>query len=768
MTAETVVPVFRTPKRRLVAPNKRKKASFSCDRCKVRKIACHRSAPSGPCTGCVRAKHECCTTIKRKKKIRGPIENIGLHYKCLHVLVKNLFPEIDVNNIDSLIELGERKGVVMPSRYGGSEEEDKELRDLSIVITTGRVSSSPTSQGEVRVKTESPENIEMDPLHERAEVGPLNGELGIPHKDYIIIDLGGNSHCIGPLGAPGFMDLYLRIIGYKGDVDLLKWSTFQKIAKGELVISSNHEPIQQHDLSFLYSERFPYCGEMDRLAAEHYLDVFFSKIHPRYLCFNEAMFRETHDRFWVEMNTDVKDKLSNAAICCIYMVWILGRLYDPTDVTFTVEESTIQKYLHIVKLCLSDIVLTATLDGVRVLLLLSIFLDNRKIRETGYILVELAARQAVTLGINRRSLTSCTEGEDKKEEMRRTWWTVFIMEVCFSNQMGRSSCIQMEDINMDYPTCLGVNILPYYRQIYVGEADLTKCLYNILQYRKSLTRTSNILADDNVAKALVVLNDLNDTYLMLDPSLLDLKPFNVSKIALHLRYHYFSLLLTLPLFLHVANAPTVVMSESIVALINQCGRLCIAVAGLIELSAQHNVLNGTIFPDIFYTYLAVMGLVVFYLMLKDKNLGSSIECTLPEIERAVKQIKSLRLSLSPLVAGTLLKLSKYIDAFVAGLEYLKCRPIHSLDDPEKDSEYRLIKRGQTTPRFVPKALVHQASPMLFSESNVEMDDFLLFQGRLFTGEYTVSSIDFGDFLLADYKLPTFDGGIGDGLFIDGF
>lgn len=763
MHDETVVPVFRTPKRRLVAPNKRKKASFSCDRCKLRKIACHRPSPSGPCTGCEKSKHECNTTIKRKKKIRGPIENIGLHYKCLHLLVKNLFPEIDVNNIDALIDFGERKGVVMPSRYGGnSEEEAKELKDLSLIITTGRMSASLGSLGDVRVKDESEE--------ENTVAAPLNRELGIPHKDYIIIDLGGNSHCIGPLGAPSFMDLYLRIIAYKGDVDLLKWSTFQKIAKGELVISSSHEPIQQHDLSFLTSEKFPYSGEIGRQAADHYVDIFFSKIHHRFLCFNESIFRETHEKFWTALQTEIKDKLSNQAICCIYMVWILGRLYDPTDVAFKVEEPTIQKYLHIVKLCLSDILLTATLDGVRVLLLLSIYLDNRKRRETGYILVELAARQAVTLGLNRRSLSSCMEGKDKKEEMRRTWWTVFMMEVCFSIQMGRSSSIQIEDINMEYPTCLGVSGLPYYSQIFLGQMEMTKCLFKMLRYRRTLTRTSNILADDNVRKAFEVSQELNNIFGSFDSALLDLEVFDPSKLVLHLRYHYYSLLLTLPLFLHVASTPSVVMSDYISSLINQCGLLCIAIAGLIELSARHKVLNGTLFPDIFYAHLAVMGLVVFYLMLKDMNLGPKIKCTLPVIESAVNQIKNLHLSLSPLVAGTLQKLSKYIDAFVAGLEYLKCRPIQSLGDPDKEKEYRLVKAGNTGPNIGTDAQIkREATPTDMPDPNVARDDFLLFQGRLGIGELGIGSLDFGDLLMADFGFPTFDGNAGDGLFrFDGF
>lgn len=822
MTAETVVPLIRTRKRRLVAPDKRKKAVFSCDRCKLRKIACHRNSPTSPCDGCVKAKQECETTIKRKKRIKGPIENIGLHYKCLLVLVKNMYPDIDVNNIDALIDLGERQGFQMPSRYGGSNDDDnKELRELSVVITSGRPLLAPSSahsesgSDSYFVKKEELEGVESQKSQDVVKgdfnfggasqyksddridfgsgfkavehkagglrtdssgsvplFGPfekafvLNQKLDIPHKDYIIIDLGGNSHCIGPLGAPGFLDLYMKIIGLKADVDLLKWLTFQKIAKGEMIILSNHEPMQQRNLKFLYLEKFPYFGAIDRKAANYYVDVFFQNVHSRCLCFTEKSFRLLHEKFWESL--DAKDKsrsLANHSVCSLYMVWILGRLYDPTDNTVAVEEGIMQQYLHIVKLCLSDILLTATLDGIRTLLLLSIYMDNSKRRETGYILIELAARQAVTLGLSRRSLTLCTESEDRREEMKRTWWTVFIMEVGFLGQMGRSSCIQMEDVNADLPECLDVPDYPDYAQVFVGTVGLTKYLYEVLQYRKSLLNASNILADDNVCKALEIQRDLTHLFESFPVELHNLQDFKLSKLVLHYRYHYYCLLLTLPFFLHVANTPLIVMTESIMSLINQCARLSIAVADLAELSALHRVLNGTLFPDIFYAYHAVMGLVVSFLMIKDNNYTDCFEFSLADLEKAVRKIKNLHLSQLKSVGGTLQKISKYIDAFVAGLEYFKCRPTKLLHYPTVDTrDDPIVVRSENPVLSSSRNQEEIAAPIL----DAELEELFPFPSRLGLGlgEFSIGSLDFGD-MLQDYSVPSF--GMSEALFkIDGF
>lgn len=753
MSDQTVVPVIRSRKRRLVPPSKRKKALFSCDRCKVRKIACHRSDPSESCGGCSKSGIECETTIKRKKKIRGPIENIGLHYKCLLMLVKSLFPEVDVNNIDALIDVGVRCGIPMPSRYGGNEEECKELKDLSILLTSGKMRSRSSSLDddaeEMDVKEE---NYELDSFKIKEEYSeedlssvPLSTDANnmcvvvkkpvilFSHKDYIIIDQGGNSHCIGPMGAPGLLDSYIRIIGMKADIDYLQFATFQRLSKCEIVISSTHEPMEARDLTSLFLKNFPYLGDIGRREAGVYVDLFFLKIHPRLLCLDEGNFRELSNRFWAAVSTNSRDKrLTNHSICCMYMVWILGRLYDPSAVSNGVTEATFQSYLHIVKLCLSDIVLTPTLDGIQCCLLLAVYMDNRKRRETGYILLELASRQAISLGLNRKSLLLCTEDKSRIEEMQRTWWTLFVHEVSFSNQMGRSSCIQIEDVNAFYPVCLGVDRGIGYSNGYFGVLDLTKILYEVLEYRKLLSNTNDMFTEHNIDLAMQISTKLTSCFQDLDPVLHDLSDFSDWKAHLHLRYHYYRLLLTLPFFLQVANSPEL-YTTPVHMLVDQCLQLCITVVTLLEMSSIHGVLNGTLFPDIFYAYHAVMGLVIGYGMITEAGMKLGASCD--DIFNAAEKMKKLELS-SGVAGGTLLKMSRYIDAFIAGLEFLKGRPTQPLDNvprpPILTTAKITVQNARVKSEVTPQPV------------DGEFDDLFLFPGRQGFGEFSVGSLDFGE------------------------
>lgn len=764
MSDHTVVPVIRTRKRRLVAPEKRKKALFSCDRCKVRKIACHRSGQGLPCDGCTKSGIECATTIKRKKKIRGPIENIGLHYKCLLMLVKCLFPEVDVNNIDALIDVGERHGILMPSRYGGTNGEANELRDLSILITSGKMRSRSQSSDE-----------DSEPFIKEEEDFASALELPAPadavisaktsNRDYIIIDSGGNSHCIGPMGAPGFLDSYMKIIGVKANVDYLKFATFQRISKGEIIISSNHEPMQARDLKSVFLNNFPYLSDIGRQEADVYVNVFFNKIHPRLLCFNETSFRKSYEKFWASIATDSPAAdLSNNTICCMYMVWIISRLYDPLAVPDGLDEVIFKRYLHTVKFCLSDILLTPTLDGIQCLLLLSVYMDNRKRRETGYILLELAARQAISLGLNRKSLLLCTEDKARIEEMQRTWWTVFVLEVCFSNQMGRSSCIQIEDVNTDYPMCMDVTANVGYSKGYLAVVQLTRVLYEVLEYRKLFTNSNDLLFDHHVARAAQLSDKMTSCFENLDPSLHDFSEFSDWKAHVHFRYHYYRLLLTLPVFLKAADEPHMVISPILQKLSNQCLQLCVAVADFMEMSGKNALLNGTLFPDIFYAYHATMGLVVGYWLVKESGSLINLDYTLSDISDAVEKIKLLNLSTSGISGGTLLKISRYIDAFIAGLECLKTRPKQPFtsQQSEGDSDFPVVGRADMQ-AFVLAAKLKANTPQQPAEADFE--DLFLFPGRQGFGEFSIGLLDFSE-TLADYGLAPgsmFDA-MGDSLF----
>lgn len=662
---ETVVPCIRTRKRRLVPPDKRKKASFSCDRCKIRKIACHRKSPSLCCSGCERVGASCETTIKRKKKIRGPIENIGLHYKCLLALIQHLFPEIDVNNIDALIDVGERNGVSMPSRYGGKD--DKELRDLSLLITLGKLPSSRLNSLDLDF------DLKVEDLDSLAAELVLDSDTLLPQQDLVITDHNGNRHMIGPLGLPAVFDSSVKALANMFDIDLSACPTLQHAFQGELVLTSSNEPLDPSDLGLLYNLMFPYLDDISVQEATYFTDCFFGNAHPRYPCFVESVFRSFHERFWAAMASKSRDRfISHHTICSIYMVWLLGRLFSPGSLP-RIDQSIVQRYLHIIRLCLSDIVLTPTLDGIRTLVLLAIYMENTMRRESAYVLIQVAARHCITLGLHRESLVMQVADKLKVEELRRIWWAVFTMEVSVSCQMGRSSTIHMSDVSASYPLCYDVIPSPEYSPTYMAILDITKVMHEVLEYRQAVDNTESMMSNENLDKALALDEKLTRTMQRTDQSLLDLSMIADYKIHLLMRYHHDRLTILLPFFSKVAEDPQYASNPTVQTLLTQGLRLSIAISQIIHASMSSNMLNGTIHADIFYTFHATMGLVMGYCLMNNSQINSNLKLGVSnaEVQQAIERIRGLSLSNRGMCFGTLLKFSTFIDAFIAGYDYLR-------------------------------------------------------------------------------------------------
>lgn len=720
------LPFYTRRRRRLVPPDKRKKASFLCDRCKTRKIACQRNEDGRAvtCTGCTKAGVKCTTTIQRKKRKRSPVENIGLHYRCLVALVALLHPEVDVNNIDAVIALGERLGVKMPSRYGG--ELDGDL-DFGFLLSAARDCDSgdvDSAQGSSprgfpgKIEPESGHRPEIDstplppfavpvvemrrPQHNslKSALLPLGAAIALEstgsvstvvappaslalssagvdpanstttpvfYHDLVVLDSGGNTHCIGALGAPGILHSYLRAVDSKtgSHVPLSQLSHAQRISAGDPVISSKQPPLQHRDLLFLHLHIFPIYREISEAEARRLVDVFFEKLHPRLLCFVEVTFREGHDRFWVSANSSTRDNsLTNHVVCAIYMVWILTQLHELTPVRVAVDDETTQKYLHIVKLCLSDILMVPSLDGVRALLLLSIYMDNRMRRETGYVLVEAASLQAITLGLHRHSYGGCSGSAMRAEEARRTWWAVYLAEATFSIQMGRLLCINQENIDATFPAFLDLAALGFFMPAYAILMDSTRILHEIMRYRTGVTEQTPILSQNNVARALFIDSQIAALLADFVPELHDFASFPEWRMPVHYRIHYTRLLLTLPVLVYTAGllGPEFVATLDLLPicqLLNAAVLLCLQVASLIQASVKTGSLNGTMNPEIFYVYHATIGLVAAYLILRE--VPGSLSVTLVEIETALDAVAALDLCSRSI--GTLHKIALYVEAF---------------------------------------------------------------------------------------------------------
>lgn len=644
-------PKLKNRRRRVVDPENRKKAYFSCDRCKTRKLACKRQVNTPntqePCLKCVSAGVKCETTIQRKKKERGPIENIGLHYKCLFALVRGLRPEVDVNDIDSLIFLGESLGIPMPSRSGdASQYEKEEIEDISIKL------SSKTKGGYQL-------SDEFDSLADIQSLVPLQQ---FTQPDSIIIDKDGTFHYVGPFGAAGFLDTCVNILVRRSKLNSSLWQNYQKLFECEIIISSNQDPMTSSEVGCFKDSMFPYVNLIPKKEMDYYFNVFFRSVHHRYFCFNETRVRNNYDTFWMLMALGEPNNslLSNYQICCIYMIVILGIMYDTTKPNCVVE-----KYITVVRLCVSDMLLSPSLDGIQCLLLLSIYMDNNKRRDTGYCLIETAARQAITLGMNRKSVGLCIDDSELQQEMVFTCWTIFKHELVFSNQMGRSSCIQIEDIDIGYPTFQNQQFESYF----CLSTDLAKLLYEVLEYRKKVKTELLLPGSIELTKELLVrfkafYSDLPETFTSTEN-------MNDFKLDLLLKHHYYILTFTLPYLLYVSFQDTKSYDFAVNDIIKEALESSLSMAHLFELSSTASLFNGTIFQDLFFVYHAAMTLVVGYIFLGKNPHIIWDQASVYDVTKGINVIKEINLRHFRQITGSSKKISKFMNILFNGLNILE-------------------------------------------------------------------------------------------------
>ena len=777
--------------RRLVPSEKRKRALFSCDRCKLRKTKCNRIQNNDlkydnitPCLQCSKAGVSCTTSIPRKKRFYGPVKNIALHYKCLLAMVTGLFPDSDVYNIEELIDIGHKLKLEMPTMDSVDEVLDKsekesleklkretkhmdviqsqavkhehgsetseegweyettqsadasnasnvsdeatpakavtdektslaeEKRDATDTLLTSKVLHKNAQEADDNSQiTHSPQiqDINNDPkILEKKLTQNVLSKLppGLKIKsnsidnDRLIMDKFGHTHFIGNFGTASLLNGLCDIIIKRSYNQQNPPTSTQDIRDSSVqTITSENVPVYQYP-SHLYNldtinvDRFPLINIVERSEADAYVKIFFEKVHPYYFIFIESHFMEKYGIFWEELDLNVtKDtdrshtlsRLSSAEICTIYTVWILGRRFqqyaDPEKLpkNSVLDQDMIGKFIDIIKLSLSDVVLTPSIDGIRLLILFSVYLSSIKVRESGYCLMELAAIQAKSLGLHRKSIVN-KFNDQKSDVMKRILWSLAKAETTLCCSFGRASAIPWEEIDIHFPV-IEDETDEHFKIYYLQSCNLTKIIFKILDYKKKTQRDPLSLV--SIEKALYFKKKLESFWGNLPESWKNYKslPIKRYKPKLHIQYHYYYITLTLPMFLHIVNSHNyIVKNDDPFLSLLVCGiRSSFKTAEIVSYTDSKGFFNGTIYYDVFYCYNAVMVLTLTYILFKSSqpsktkqiidlnNLNSKYNINLEAILQSINLIRKLVLNNLHQIDGTMKRMSDIIETLLEDL-----------------------------------------------------------------------------------------------------
>lgn len=759
-------------KRRLVSSDKRKRALFSCDRCKLRKTKCNRLQNNDlkydnitPCLQCTKAGVSCTTSIPRKKRFYGPVKNITLHYKCLLALVTGLFPDSDVYSIEDLIDLGHRLKFEMPSLEASNEDMDtkqqesfellkKEISDethsdptesgvenkikkttredgINGFTTAGAPNTDTNKVGQTELlknkeankdescglhenpipKTEESDgtskdvkNLDRTKTKQSNEMPKLPPEVRLRNtnidSERLIMDKFGHTHFIGNFGTASLLNGLCDIIIKRSYNQKNPPTSTQDIRDSSVqtITSENvplyHYPKHLYNLDAINVDRFPLINIVEQHEAEVYVKVFFEKVHPYYLIFNEGDFCAKYKVFWEELdatrlqendNSHTVSRLSSAEICSIYTVWILGRRFqqysDPGNLpaNSVLDEDMIGKLIDIIKLSLSDVVLTPSIDGIRLLILFSVYLSSIKVRESGYCLMELAAIQAKSLGLHRKSIVN-KFNDEKSDVMKRILWSLTKAETTLCCSFGRSSAIPWEEIDISLPELRDVTD-ELFKVYYFQSCKLNKIIFEILDYKKRSQKDP--LSLSSIEKALFFKNKIKTFWDSLPSEWHDYKslPIKRYKPKLHIQYHFYHITLTLPMFLNIVNSHNyIIKNDDPFLSLLVCGiQSSFKTAEIVSYTDSKGLFNGTIYYDVFYCYNAIMVLTLTYILFKSpqptkakqiidlNNLNTQYGINLEQILKSINLIRKLVLNNLHKIDGTMKRMSDIIETLLEDL-----------------------------------------------------------------------------------------------------
>lgn len=653
------------------------------------------------------------TTVPRKKRIVGVVKDANAHYRVLQSLVKGLFPAIDIQDMDKLKEIGQA---------------------LDIGITTPTDANTPVVETEKN--TVSKVDVQLPKLP--ASLTPFYG------SDRLMMDKFGHTHFIGNFGTASLLNGLCDLI-IKKSFNINANSTRDIRDNSVQTITSEYKPIYQYPIH-LYNnninvKHFPLIDLVEREDADYYVNVYFENVHPYYFIFNYDKFMETYLTFWDELNEidkspEYTSTLTSAQICAIYLIWILGnrfRQYSTTSKYHMTNES-ISKLVDIIRLSLSDIVLTPSVDSIRLLSLFSVYLSSIKVRESGFCLMELACIQSKSLGLHKKLIVDKFNPE-MADVMKRVMWSLAKTESFLCCSFGRSSAIQWDEIDIDLPELKEIGNTEQ-KIFYLQSIKLTRIIFDILDYKKWSQKEP--LSLRSIERALLLKKQLEIFFNDLPLDWQDYKSEQRFKSRLHTHYNYFFITLTLPMFLFIVNSNNyIIKNDDPFLVLVVCGiRSSFKTADIIEYQNEKGMFNGTIYYDVFNCYNAIMVLLLTYILFKISkdevkpkidlnNLDNLYQININEILKAINKIRNSLIKNLNNIDGTMKRMSDVIETLLNDLgliEILKSRFPDAMDSFITELPKKMKPKKETKEELNPTTDISDISWLTESLTHMSSDN----------------------------------------------
>ncbi|KAF2632508.1 hypothetical protein BU25DRAFT_444606 [Macroventuria anomochaeta] len=476
-------------------PAPRKRALVSCDRCKLRRARCIRDNPDEPCADCKMSGVFCESKLPRKQRVYGSVETLSLRYRALESLIKGLFPQENVQDVNILFRLAAERNIPMPasddfrpadifSSPAQQRPSQGPQQHLPKQHTAQQTFSPPTAVSSRSTGTTSPisttKESQHNPFSEAQQSRRSNEEL-VPTRH-------GVPHYFGPSSsfrlAMTIRGLVARCKAAGGDFATIRASSSDATSRASnqsLQRTSTNLSDEEYTMGGLEGRGSPaqdcrgrkrsrtqmegtnglweYPNEPNqdtigdllpsRSLADALVSAYFDHVHVYLPLFHRSMFQFRLEATYSRRSESLKDCKDMGWLICLCLVFSFGcqhlQEHDPEQ-----SHKLRIKYLSFVKSYFRYLLMTTSIVNVQALVLLNVHHHNIGQKSSSWLLVGLAARMAITMGMH-RDATNMEFDPIERNTRRQVWWSIYGFERILCSILGRPTVIDDHEMSMKIP-----------------------------------------------------------------------------------------------------------------------------------------------------------------------------------------------------------------------------------------------------------------------------------------------------------------------------
>ena len=494
----------------------------------------------------------CESKLPRKQRVYGSVETLSLRYRALESLVKGLFPQDNIQDINVLFKLAAERNIPMPA------SDDFRPADIFSSPTQQRPSQAsqqhspilhPAHQTFSPQTVESPRSTDMiSPISttKEAQHNPFSEvQQARRNNEKLIPTRHGTPHYFGPSSsfrlATTIRGLVARCKSVGKDVSVLRKSGSDPASRASnpsLQRSSTNPSDEEYRIGRLKDKDSPAqndrgrkrsriqmegtndtwehpnepsadtIGDLlpSRSLADALVTAYFDHVHTYLPLFHRSMFQFHLEATYSRKSESPRDCTDIGWLICLCLVFSFGcqqlQEHDPEQ-----SRKLRMKYLSFVKSNFRRLLMTTSIVNVQALVLLNIHYHTVGQKSSSWLLIGLAARmvgllsqycrpvltkcqQAITMGMH-RDATNMEFDPIERNTRRQVWWSIYGFERILCSILGRPTVIDDREMSMKIPD------VPMLEQKSMS-AEYMACCFEII--RTSYTIRQRAYFDSNTAE----------------------------------------------------------------------------------------------------------------------------------------------------------------------------------------------------------------------------------------------------------------------------